>query len=346
MLLTGCTVAGSPSPEHRDEPQVFTVQATVDLPTATPYPGYEGASAAAVGDDGSLTVLLPGAPSLLLRDGAAPLTLPALVPGTTRVIGQPDGSTLVTGLGDAGPLAVRVDPAGAVAAPVVLPGDPAGVVPDGPDVLLLTPNGGGVDLARADAATGQPTGSGRVDLPGQGAVGPVALAVAPDGSLRLLANRGDGIADGTATLVTLDAAFVETGRVVASTSAQPGSFFALDVDAAGTAWVVVGQRLPGTDTALLEVRPGDTQPRRVTALAAEVVDVAVTPDGERVHLLGRVDGLPGDVATLDTTAGRFLGSTDVCRDARSSMAASPDRAVLVVLGDCGYGEGPQAAVLR
>ncbi|GHE14630.1 hypothetical protein [Klenkia taihuensis] len=346
VLLTGCTVAGSATPERRERPEVLTVQATVPLPTATPYPGYEGGSAAAVADDGAVTVLLPGAPSLLVRDGAAPVTLPPLLPGTARVAGQADGSALVTGSDDAGPLAVRVDPAGAPSAPVRLPGGPALVVADGTDVLLVTPNGAGVDLVRADAATGQQTGSGRVDLPGQGAVGPVALSVAPDGSLWLLATRGDGIADGTATLVSLDAGLAETGRVPASTSAQPNSSSALDVDDAGTAWVVVGQRLPGTDTALLEVRPGDAQPRRVTALRAEVVDVAVDPDGGRVHLLGRVDGLAGSVSTLGTRAGRFLGSTDVCRDARSSLAASPDGATLVVLGDCGYGEGPQAAVLR
>jgi hypothetical protein len=346
VLLTGCTVAGEASRAYTERPEVLTVQATVPLPTAPPFPGYEGGSAAAVADDGVVTVLLPGAPSLLVRDGAAPVPLPPLVPGTGRVTGQPDGSALVTGTGETGPLAVRVDPAGAPSAPVALPGDPALLVPDGTDVLLVTPNGAGIDLVRADAATGQQTGSGRVDLPGQGAVGPVALSPGPDGALWLLATRGDGIADGTATLVSLDAGFAETGRVPVSTSAQPNTSFALDVDDAGTAWVVVGQRLPGTDTALLEVRPGDSQPRRVTALTAEVADLAVTPDGERVHLLGRVDGLAGAVGTLDTTAGRFLGSADVCRDARSSMAASPDGATLVVLGDCGYGEGPQAAVLR
>lgn len=346
VLLSGCTVPGSATPVFREEAAAFAVQATVPLPTATPYPGFEGGSAAAVADDGSVTVVLPGAPTLLVRDGADPVTLPPLRPGTARVTGQADGSALVTGTDDAGPLAVRVDPAGAPSAPVRLPGGPALVLADGDDVLLVTANGGGVDLVRADAATGRAGGSGRVDLPGQGAVGPVAVVVAPDGTLRLLATRGDGVADGTATLVSLDTGFTETGRVPVSTSAQPNSSFALDVDGAGTAWVVIGQRLPGTDTALLEVRPGDPQPRRVTALSAELDAVDVTPDGSRVHVLGRVDGLSGSVSTLDTTAGRFLGTTAVCSDDRSALAVSPDGATLAVLGDCGYGDGPQAVVLR
>jgi hypothetical protein len=344
VLLTGCTVAGQGTPEPRERPEVLSVQAIVALPTATPFPGYEGGAAAAVTDDGAVTVLLPGAPALLVRDGADPVTLPPLRPGTARVTGQPDGSALVTGTGDTGPLAVRVDAAGTVGAPVPLPGDPAILVPDGPDVLLVTPNGAGVDLVRADASTGQQTAAGRVDLPGQAAVGPVALEVGPDGTLWLLATRTDDVADGTATLVSLDAGFAETGRVPVSTSAAPFSSFALDVDDAGTAWVVIGRRLPGTDTALLAVRPGEAQPRRVTALVAQVHDLAVTPDGERAHLLGRVDRLSGDLGTLDTTAGRFLGTTAVCSDDLGTLAVSPDGATLVVLGDCG--DGQQAVVLR